>query len=117
MKHVAFLRVITLWGMVALFMTLTNPNEFPVFGLLVPFGLFGIAIYATWSAILSLYAKKAHKQEVGFKRTNILGVFISIVSVFCLGLASLGELTTRDFLTIILFATLGYFYVARTVNN
>ena len=113
MKRSLVIRTIGLWGLFVIFLVLTNPNDVPVLGLIIPFGLFGLALFTTWQVVFSLFFQKTQKKGRSFAHARLLGLFITIVSVFCLGLASLGELTVKDFFTLLQFAVVGFFYVVR----
>ncbi|QQS17830.1 hypothetical protein IPL68_04110 [Candidatus Saccharibacteria bacterium] len=115
MKQTKFLRAGMFWLSLIVFMSLTRPYTMPVSLLIVPFILFGIALFTSWQAFSGLYyRKKTGKHENG--RVNLLGGIVSIILVFALGLESLGELTPKDFLVILLFGAVAYFYMVRSVK-
>jgi hypothetical protein len=116
MKQTKFLRAGMYWLCLVVFMSVTGPYNMPVAVLIVPFILFGLALFASWQAFAQLYyRKRIDKHEGG--RTNLLGAIVSIIFVFALGLESLGELTPKDFFVILLFGVVAYFYMVRSVKQ
>lgn len=95
---------------VALFamLVLTNPTHLPIFILIIPFGLLYLAIVASWKLIHAIVS------DAEQKTTTVSGgaLFASIV-IGLIALASIGQLTLRDVLTITLLSVLGYFYISR----
>jgi hypothetical protein len=99
---------ISYWVALIFFLLITDPNHLPVGFLVIPFGILGLAVYKTWLAFTA-----------GSRSTNgrkILGLIITFTLVACLGLQSIGEFTPRDFLIVVLFAAIAYFYAARSLK-
>jgi hypothetical protein len=104
------------WGTLVLFMLISNPSALPVYVLFVPFMLFGLAIYRTWRFFLAVYTRRTNRQDTSLTRKQrIGGTVVTAVAVILLGLESLGEMTVRDFITVIVFAIGAYFYFARNI--
>ena len=95
------------WGMLSLFLTLTHPSRLPVFLLVVPFILLLLALYSSWGIFFV-----SKKRETSYLK--LLGITVSLITVLCVGLESIGELTKKDFLTVLIFAAVAYFYIVRT---
>ena len=97
-------------------MLFTNPVDMPVFVLFAPFVLFGFSAYRTWLFLVAAYSSRSKTGDsVPTRNQRIGGIVLSIIVVVLLGLQSLGELTVRDILTVIIFAIGAYFYFARNV--
>lgn len=88
------------------FLTVTNPATLPSFLLIIPFALLFTAIYAVSYAAM---------RSLGLRRLR--GLRLSLVGaglpVSLLLLQSIGQLTLRDVLTILVFFMLAYFYISR----
>lgn len=97
------------WLALGLFMAFTHPAELPVYALLVPFVLLGVALYVTLNSAVGAYFKTKNKHQ---KNVTLL---LTLFLVTCAGLQSVGQLTMRDFITVLLLTLLGYFYLYRNV--
>lgn len=97
------------WLVLLIFISSTHPANLPVFALLVPFVILGVALYITLQAVTSkvIGGRSKHQKAV----TVLLTIFL----VTCAGLQSVGQLTFRDFMTVLLLTLLGYFYVYRNI--
>ncbi len=97
------------WVVFLVFISSTHPADLPVYALLVPFLLLGIALYVT----LSVVAKKVVKTSS--RHQKAITILMTLFLVTCVGLQSVGQLTFRDFMTVLLLTLLGYFYVYRNI--
>ncbi|MFZ1483642.1 MAG: hypothetical protein WAS36_01370 [Candidatus Saccharimonadales bacterium] len=96
------------WAAFLLFMSTTHPATLPVYALLIPFVLLGLAVYVTLRMLMSKLMGQSKHQK-------IVTILITLFLVTCVGLQSVGQLTFRDFLTVLFLALLGYFYVYRNI--
>lgn len=96
---------IVYWIALGILLLVTDPRQLPVWVLIVPFGLIGLAVYKTWQSLPLVISKGRWRQ--------VSGGVVAFTVVVCVGLQSLGELTLRDILIVVLFASIAYFYLAR----
>ncbi|QQS20392.1 hypothetical protein IPL85_03045 [Candidatus Saccharibacteria bacterium] len=112
MKYKELIKLGGIWFLLFVFMGATMPYNMPVFLLIVPFVLLGIALFTTWQVLSRAYYLHIGKTQT--RQSKLLGVVISLVAVLSLGLESIGELTPRDFFTLLIFGIVGYFYTVRS---
>lgn len=103
---------IALWVALLAFMLLTRPETLPVGVLILPLLLFGAAMYITMRFILETLRPKPELQT----RQRLFAIIVTLGITVCVGLQSIGELSSRDFFTVLLLSGLGYFYVARNTR-
>jgi hypothetical protein len=91
----------------ALLLGATQPTKLPSFVLIVPFLLMFCALALGISLIIAWRSSKLTAKNV---RIGALGAALPIL---LLVLQSIGQLTVRDVLIIVVLFVLAYFYVAR----
>jgi hypothetical protein len=89
----------------------TNPQKLPAILLIVPFVLLFIIIYRISSIFLKYYFTVLSGKKNN-KRSFFSGI-IALVPVTILILQSIGQLTTRDVITLVILAGVGGFYVTK----
>jgi len=109
-KHL--IRTCILWGLLLGFMMLTRPQKLPVLLLIVPFVLLFAALVYTWVLLVPLGRHLTGKR--GYPGSRRLRLTVCGGLVLVLVLQSLGQLTVRDFCTIVAIAALGYLYIGRS---
>ncbi len=110
-KNRNLVQMIVAWVLVLLFLLLSSPAKLPLYFVIVPFVLLGVALYCTWLVLLGLLGRdRAHTYEL-----KILGLAVTIASLACLGLQSIGELTVKDCLAVFGFTAIAYFYLIRNI--
>lgn len=97
-------------GALVMFLLLTSPARLPVFLLPLPFVITGVTFYHVWMFLGTLYAPSRLRS----KQFRYAGATIGGVLLIFMALSSLGELTPRDCVTVVLFAAVGYFYSVRS---
>lgn len=108
-------RIILLIGAGILFITLTNPQELPSVFLVIPFMLMFTVIY--WSTIEFLHfwyhGKSVSPGLVNAVHPRRIALLIAATPTVLLVLQSIGQLTVRDLVTVVLIFSLAYFYLIR----
>jgi hypothetical protein len=107
MKKSLIVISVCLLGLIILF-SLTDPNRLPSFVLIVPFVLIFVSIFTGLLIIMS------NSVLVG-KRARIIAAMCASVPTALLIMQSIGQLTSRDILTIFALFMLAFFYVSRVV--
>jgi hypothetical protein len=115
MNNVSTLKIGISWVILILFLTMFNPSRMPIIGLVVPFTMLWFSMYLTTLRCQEVYAR--YFRDKGSKRRRILSATVASVSVVCLGLSSIGEFTGKDFGTVLLFASVAYFYLTRNIRK
>jgi hypothetical protein len=110
-KHIV--RLSMAWMTFVLFLVCTNPVKLPLFGLVVPFALLWWAIYQSTMVVQIVL----NQQTPSLFHRRIRAHVVSFVGVAGLAFYSIGELKLRDFIILVLFASLAYFYFARTARD
>jgi len=105
-------RVVGTWAVLLLFMGLSQPQNLPVIGLIVPFVLLFAAFFAVWDLAMVLRIRFLLRTETGNAHRQ-LGFVVCMSGVLLLILQSLGQLTVRDVITLAAIILLGYVYLAR----
>lgn len=105
-------RTIVAWVVLLAFMMVSRPQKLAVLLLIVPFVLLFTALVSSWSLIVAVLHRLSGKRTYAGNRRLRLTVCGSLV--LCLILQSLGQLTLRDFFTIVAIAGLGYAYIGRS---
>ncbi|MGB4966900.1 MAG: hypothetical protein WBO35_01745 [Candidatus Saccharimonadales bacterium] len=100
------------WLLALLFyMLIVNPQHVPVFGLIVPFVLMGLCLYAACLVLIGSIPRV--RLPKGNHRA--VSALVSGVAVCAIGLQSIGQFTLRDFGVLLLLAGVAYLYVARNI--
>jgi len=95
-------------------MSISQPAKLPVWGLIIPFILLYFALrYSVRSALEQ--SGQLKPQVTALQRW--LPVVLAMSGVVVLALQSIGQLTVRDVIAVILVVMLGYFYVHRNGTN
>lgn len=106
-------KLAAIWAIFVAFLLLVKPSELAFYLLFIPFILLGLALYGTWMLIVIFIVNRG--RSVLSKRQKAAGATMSVAIILLLGMQSLGELTPRDFVTVILFALVFYFYSVRNI--
>lgn len=106
-KHIV--RMIGAWLLFGGFLVFFSPNGLPVVFLIVPFALLFIALYSLWTMMRELVAHRFERPRTHRR----LGMAVCLSAVFLLLLQSLGQLTLRDVVTVMILVVLGYLYFGR----
>jgi hypothetical protein len=106
MKHSLYIAGSCLLALVLLFMTV-DPDHVPSFMLVLPFVLLSILLISVVSFFLQ-------RQGVGSKKGIKIAVLCSSLPMLLLVLQSIGQLTVRDVLVVLLLFGLSFFYISRT---
>lgn len=111
-RHISRASIVTvsLWLVLVLFLSTTHPHKMPVYMLMVPFILLGLALYSTFTSL-----------ETGFKRSSAasspkhraLWMLLAVACVLLVALQSIGEFKLLDSLVVFGFMTVLYFYISR----
>ena len=104
-----------IWGLLLILMLFTRPGSMPVYLLALPFIILGFATYSVWRLLVLVYTRSGKKHAVLSSRQRAAGIAISLVSVVITGLQSIGEMSSRDIITVALFAVGAYFYFVRNL--
>jgi hypothetical protein len=108
-KRHMLLKTALWWAAFTMTLVLVSPAKLPLLLLVVPFVLF---FFATRSTFL-LLGEYVSTRGNGSESLRKVGSILATISVGMLALSSIGQLTLRDVLTIVLLILLGYFYIAR----
>lgn len=109
MKKALIVSALCLIAVVLLFST-TDPNKVPSFILPIPFVLLFVSVLILASWLLQHYG-------MAMRRSVRVGVLCAGIPILLLVLQSIGQLTLKDVLTIIVLFSISYFYVARTTAS
>lgn len=93
-----------------LFLLLSRPDQLPIAVLFVPYAFLGLAAYYLWMGIGQVLFGS---QEARMARVRIAAYVWTAIIVISAGLSSLGELTFRDFIVLLIFGLGAYFYATR----
>jgi Na+/melibiose symporter-like transporter len=99
--------MLALWGLVLF----TDPQNTPAIILILPFILIFIIIYQMSAILLKYYVRSLSGNKN--KKRSFFSVIIALVPVSILVLQSIGQLTTRDIITLAVLALLTCFYITR----
>ncbi|HLZ14513.1 MAG TPA: hypothetical protein VKQ34_00810 [Candidatus Saccharimonadales bacterium] len=94
-------------ALLAVLLVATQPTKLPSFMLIVPFGLMFV-ILTLGTALL--FAWRSSRLTARHVRN---GAFVAAMPMILVVLQSIGQLTLRDLLIIVVFFVLSYFYVGR----
>lgn len=110
-----FLIALSAWFILVVFLLVTNPTKIPVSLIVVPFGVLMVALWYSWSFICDqLFGQKQHQFGVVVRH---FGHMLAIATTVCLALQSIGQLSVRDILAVLLVCILGFFYVHRMAGS
>ena len=104
------IKLASLWAIVLSLLVFTSPQQLLVAMLIVPFVILIPTLYVTSKLIADFILPP--KSNTDTRRTVLIGIGVASV-VVCLGLQSIGELSLRDILPVVLFISLVYFYILR----
>lgn len=93
-------------ALLLLLLLFTDPSALPSAFLMVPFVLVFIALSAAVSRIMIMFG-------LTISKARRVGYVFSSIPVLLLALQSLGQLTLRDVLVVLVFFVLAYFYVSK----
>ena len=105
-----YLKAILWFLLLGILMLTVNPMEVPVVVLTVPFLLLSFGLYHALRALVQI-SDPAERLSLGRQRT--IACAGTVVGTGALGLQSIGQLTVRDFLVLLLLAACAYFYIVR----
>jgi hypothetical protein len=105
-------RTIAAWTALLAFMMISNPQHLPVILLIVPFILLFIALIMLWGLVVPLLRRLLGRR--GYEGSRRLRITVCGSLVLLLIMQSLGQLTIRDFGTIVAIAVIGYLYIGRS---
>ncbi len=111
MKQQLLSQVALWWGALISFLLISNPSHLPILLLMVPFVLVFLAIRASWRLVEVMLSSEPHNNSS--RAFAERGSLLASILVALLALASIGQLTARDVLTVTLLSLLGYFYITR----
>lgn len=98
--------------LLVLFMFL-KPGQVPVVLLIIPFILLFLGLYNVWLLLVMSWRLVLSRPGDVPASKKRLGFVISLILVLLVIIESLGQLTARDVLTLVLLAAIGYFYITR----
>lgn len=102
------------WALLGIFLCVTNPSEIPIIFLVIPYALLYSAIHYTLTTLIEYYGGA----KLGEKSRNYWwSHIIALCALLFLALQSIGQLATRDVVTIVFLVLLGSFYIRRTIKN
>lgn len=102
------------WAAFGGWLLFTEPTTMPVYFLFVPFALLGFAVYRLWKLLVLLNLSRKANDGISRKQ-RAAGITLGVGVVVLIGMQSLGELTARDLVTVVLFALVFYFYLVRNL--
>jgi uncharacterized membrane protein len=95
----------------AAFFSLTNPRNVPSVILICAFLLLGVLLYAVVRTAVGLTGRGQSR------RLRYISIGVSGVITLLLLLNTIGQLTVRDVITLIVFLGLLYFYIVRVAQR
>lgn len=101
---------VSVWGVLTLFLALSNPDKLPVVAYIFPFVLLFLSLYSLWHLVRGL--KERYFTEKS-KRHRHLDIVVCLSSVLLLVLQSIGQLSLRDVVTLVAIIVIGYLYLGR----
>jgi hypothetical protein len=99
--------LIALYAALLLFLLTTNPSDLHIGWLLVPLVLLYLALYKTFRKLFE------RRGRIKASRSKVMSLLLAGVPILIMGLGSIGQLTGRDVLIIIVLGAVGLFYVSR----
>jgi len=116
-RHVT--AIVAVLAVSLLFFSLTSPTKLPAIFFIVAFILIFGASYAVATILVYLVAFLGGTlgQDRLRPRIRLIKAASATIITVLLGLASIGQLTPRDILTLVVFFGLLYFYVTRLARR
>jgi hypothetical protein len=92
-------------------LTLTNPSKLPLFFFIFPFALLFLILFTLSNIVLRrlFMLSDYHK-----KRREMISIFFALFVTIVISMQSIGQLTLRDFIIIMLIVSISIFYVNKT---
>jgi len=114
-KVLKFARLIVVYALTFLVLTLSDPAKLPSSALVVPFILIFFAVYC---AIAALFELLDAEQLIGMKvrRPRTIAALIAGFPVLLLVLQSIGQLTSWDVLMTAALFVVTYFYIIKAAS-
>lgn len=100
-------RLVGLYLLVGMFFTFVNPDKLPVIGLLAPFLIVFLALYATAKLLLETF----FELELGPRR--IIALSVSLLPTLLLVIQSITQLTLRDVILVIAIVVVMVWYTTK----
>ncbi|MBL8122161.1 hypothetical protein JNM87_05445 [Candidatus Saccharibacteria bacterium] len=115
MNNSLIVRLVLIWALLLVVLMSTRPEQLPLPLLVVPFILLWAGIYELLSAVLA--GRQGSRLNKDGRRVKPFAAVLASTFVACMGLKSIGEFTLRDFITVVLFAVVAYFYATRNLRK
>ena len=109
-----FFALVTSIGLGVLFFSLTNPQGLPPAVLVAGFIIIAAALYSSIRLLVKGLGLPGRLTTV---QRNGLELGVTVVAIILLALQSIGQLSLRDTVTLVVLYLLGYFYVSRTAAD
>ena len=93
-------------------MAISQPANLPTVALIAPFVLLYVALIYTTKGLAEYMAAGNHAKSSNFVQRKAPGTIASTV-VLVVALQSIGQLTARDLISVILVVVIGYFFMYR----
>ena len=103
------------WVILGAFLMLSNPQDLPVLLLIVPFILLFWALVSLWGLVIP-FLRHSFGQR-GYEGSRRLRFTICGAIVVMIIMQSLGQLTVRDFFTMMAIGAIGYLYIGRSRSS
>jgi hypothetical protein len=109
-------RIGLLVAALALLLALANPQAVPSVLLIVPFVLLFFVIFLSVLQVVGFLRSHDDDKIAGFslRRPWVVAALVAGIPVLMLILQSIGQLTVRDVVTILVLFSVAYFYIARS---
>ncbi len=99
------IKAVVAWLLLALLLVGTDPTKLPMVFLIAPFIVLYVAVSSTLRAIF--------QRNTASKVEQWLPTVVAICSVVIVSLQSIGQLTVRDVIAVLLLVVVGYFFIHR----
>jgi len=107
-------KAIISWTILVVFISISQPAKLPVWGLIIPFILLYFAVHYS----VRLAFERKGQTNVRMRAVQRwLPIVVAISAVIVLALQSIGQLSARDVIAVVLVILLGYFYVHRNASK
>ena len=106
-----YIKTVLFGGILLFLMLITQPSDMPVYVFILPFVLFFCFIYNLLSLGIMRNALNKSESDKNFRKKVVFVVSLGL-TVF-LSLQSIGQLTVRDIVMVLLIGMIGYFYIVR----
>jgi len=107
-------KAVVSWTILVVFISISQPAKLPVWGLIIPFILL---YFAVRYSVRLIFEHKAQTNVRMRAAQRWLPVVIAVCAVVVLALQSIGQLSMRDVIAVVLVVLLGYFYVHRNASK